>query len=208
MCVINKKLELAKEMYYFELEQREKLNTRTATPMAIITLLLGLAVFYFKGVKDIELNGWGWAFFTVYSVYIIFIFIAIVLVFKAYYNYKYSYLPKPEIIEKDINKIVAYYNSNYDRYFSNEGPKQDLIEKDIDDALYSYYKKATTTNIEMNEKKFRYLRLTGNFLLITLLFGGLSIIPYQFSIKDNQPTKVEIKSLDDISKKIDEGVNK
>lgn len=194
-------------MYYYELEQKEKLNNRVTTPMAVITLLLGLAVFYFKGIKDIELNTYGWIFFTVYGVCILFIFIAIVLVFKSYYNYRYSYLPKPEIIESDINDIVAYYDSNYEIYFSDKGLKKDLIEEEIDNILYSYYKKATTRNIEMNERKFKYLRYTGNILLLTLLFAGLSIIPYQLS-KEDKPTEVEIKNFDEIPKKTDEGATK
>lgn len=208
MCVINKKLELAKEMYYFELEQREKLNTRIATPMAIITLLLGLAVFYFKGIKDIELTIWGWSFYVIYTIYVIFILVAIVLVFKAYYNYKYAYLPEPEDIESDIDEIVKYYDSYYTQYFSDKGTKQHLIEEDIDATVYSYYKNATIINLKMNEKKFRYLRLTGNVLLMTLLFGGLSIIPYQISINNDKPTEIEIKNLDEFSKLNDEGVNK
>ncbi|EOP60918.1 hypothetical protein IKQ_06149 [Bacillus cereus VDM053] len=195
-------------MYYFELEQKEKINNRITIPMGVITLLAGLAVYYFKGLSNIELSIWGWAFFAIYGSYIMTIFIAIRLVFKAYYNYKYSYLPRPDIIENDITAIINYYDSNYEQYFSQDGSKEELIEKDINNAVYSYYKNSTSSNIGMNERKLKYLRYAGNTLLIAIFLAALSIIPYQFSIKENKEIKVEVKQFNEISKKIEEGVKK
>ncbi len=177
--------------------------------MAIITLLVGLAVFYFKNLKAIEINFWGYAFFVIYGIYVLLILITIFLIFKSYYNYKYAYIPRPAVIESDIENVIVYYDENYEQHFKEKGTKKELIEKDIEDIFSNYYKNSIELNIPMNEKKLKLLRYTGNTLLLALCFSVLSIIPYQFAYKDSiKETKIKIEQLEDLNKLINEGVNK
>ena len=208
MRVINKKYDIFKEMYYYELEQKEKINNRITIPMAIIAFLIGLAVYYFQSLENIRTSVWGYTFFVIYGIYVLLILIAIWFVFKAYYNYKYSYLPGPDVIENDIKRIISYYEINYEQYFKEKGLKQDLIEQDIEDIFYNYYKNSINKNIPMNESKLKLLRNTGNTLLLALFFAAVSIIPYQIAHHDTKEIKVEINQMDDLYKLIYEGVKK
>ncbi|MCI4058986.1 hypothetical protein MMK25_24305 [Bacillus cereus] len=205
---MKKKIDLFKDMYYYELEQKEKINNRITIPIAIITLLVGLAVYYFKGLPNIETNFWGCIFFVIYGIYILLIFVSIWFIFKAYYNYKYSYLPTPEVIEGDINKIITYYDENYEEFFKETGSKQELIERDIDETVSSYYIKATSSNIPHNESKLKLLRYAGNTLIIAVFFAAVSIVPYQIAFKDTKEIKVEVKQLNEFYKLINEGIKK
>lgn len=195
-------------MYNYELEQKEKINNRITIPMAIITLLIGLAVFYFKNLDDIGTNIWGYAFFVIYGIYVLLILVTICLIFRAYYNYEYAYIPSPDVVEADIKKIIRYYDENYEQYFKEKGPKQDLIEQDIENMISEYYKKSINRNIPMNEKKLKLLRYTGNTLLLALCFAAVSIIPYQIAYKETKEIKIKIEQFDDLNKLINEGVKK
>lgn len=206
--VINKKFELLKDMYYYELEQKEKINNRITIPMAIITLLIGLAVFYFKNLEDIGTNIWGYAFFVIYGIYVLLVLITIYLIFRAYYNYEYAYIPSPDVIETDIKNINRYYDENYEQYFKEKGSKQDLIEQDIENIISEYYKKSIHQNIPMNEKKSKLLRYTGNTLLLAICFAAISIIPYQIAYKETKEIKIKIEQFDDMNKFINEGAKK
>lgn len=207
MIVISKKVELIKEMSYFELEQKEKINNRITIPLAIITILIGLAVFYFKGLEHIETNVWGYTFFAIYGIYVMLIVASIVLLFRAYYDYKYSYLPSPQEVEKDMVEIEKYYDDNYQQYFQSKGTKEELLEKDIERIIHSYYLKATKKNIPMNERKFKLLRYAGKTLFYAVFFAALSIIPYQISFEENKVVKVEIDQLESIINMNNKGEN-
>ncbi|MEC3814151.1 hypothetical protein PNF30_16195 [Bacillus safensis] len=185
-------------MYYYEIEQKEKLNSRVTIPIGVLTLLVGLVIYYFKNIKDIDLNGWGIVFFVVYILFILSIVFCGYLVFKAYYNYTYHYLPDPTTFQNDTNKIIDYYETNYETFFKNEGAKSELISDEINKMLCNYYKECTTQNVNMNKLKVTYLRYAGYATVIALFLALFTVLPFQFSIKDDKVNKVEIQQLDEV----------
>lgn len=194
MFVINKStFQLFKEIYNYELDHKEKINSRITVPIAIITLLVGLAVYYFQGFKNIKLDVFGVSFFIIYALYITSLVIAIVLTFRAYYNYEYKYLPSPEKLDEYVGEISKYYDDNYEAHFKDKGDKQSLIDNRITQKLYIYYKECATQNIEMNKRKLTYLRYVGYTLIIATILAIISIVPYHLSFQKENVTKVEIK---------------
>lgn len=185
-------------MYYYEIEQKERLNGRVTIPIAILSLLVGLVIYYFKSLKDIEVNGWGIAFFILYGLFFLSILICGYLIFKATYNYEYHYLPDPVTLQNDTDKIIDYFESNYDKYYQDAGEKSKLISKDIDEMMFNYYKDFTTQNIQMNKKKVTYSRYLGYATVIALLLALLTVFPFQVSFKDDKINKVEVQDIDKV----------
>ncbi|WP_312473500.1 hypothetical protein [Neobacillus sp.] len=194
-------------MYYYELEQKERLNGRVTIPIAILSLLVGLVIYYFNSLKDIEINGWGIAFFVLYGLFFLSILFCGYLIFKATYNYEYHYLPDPVTLQNDTDQIIDYYESNYDIYFQNAGDKSELISKDINEMLFNYYKDFTTQNTKMNNMKVTYSRYLGYATVVALLFALFTVFPFQVSFKDDKINKVEIQKIDKVIDELEQ-INK
>lgn len=170
-----KYLEIFKDMYYHELEAKEKINSRINIPIGIATLLTsGAGIFLDKILKASNdyLKGIAIVFF---SIYVLALIIMVINIFLAYYWYSYKYIPANYLIDFKL-EVKEYYDENYEEYFSEYGDKNTLIETDFAEGLTQRYVEAAEWNMCLNEKKLRYLRLCGWMTLIALVSGSLTYI--------------------------------
>lgn len=171
--ISSEKRDLFKEMYYFELERKESINSRISVPIGVITILSG-AVFYFLNIIDKVPNmKLKLSVKIIFWLFLIVVISTIVLTAMAYYGYKYFYIPIPRDIEKDYKIIQDYYDENYTKYFKSktQETKDELINKKFDEYLCQRYMDATTSNTKLNTRKLRLLRYAGWGILISLFLG-------------------------------------
>lgn len=120
------------------------------------------------------------------------IIISAFFLFRAYYGYKYKYVP----LLKDIK---AYYDGLY-TYYINEGNSKEIAkteaENDVELFLSNVYVEATTNNMKQNERKLKFLRLTGWSLSIVLLTSIFAFLPYFIGMNNDNIQKVKIVSTD------------
>lgn len=180
------RLELYKQMYYFELEQKEKINSRVTIPLGVIVALIGLSGYLFKYIRKMPNEIWVGYYRTFLFIFIALICISIMIMAMAYYGYEYMYICIPSKIEENYNKTKEYYDANYDEYFKEETSrsKDELIKDDFNENIIKQYIETTDNNSKLNEKKLNLLRKLGWTLLLSVVSGGISyllfIINYNF----------------------------
>jgi len=188
-------------MYQYELEQKEQINSRIQLPIGVLTLLIGLAVYYINNFNGINRDKNAYLIFCFFLVcFIVSLIVVVMLLFFSYYNYRYAYLPTPRDIHYFTSQIHTYYNDYYEQYFYKDGgpSKEELIKIDLDEKLYDIYLKATTRNMRLNQKKIRIMRYTGYALVFSVTMGLLTLAPYYITHEDTELQKVEIEQLKEL----------
>lgn len=195
--MIKERLELYKAMYYYELDVKEKINSRVSIPLGVITLLLGGGFYFVKDIFDFADGGLKSIYIFLLSLYIIFIIASVISLICSYYGYEYHYLQKSSDIEKYIVDIKKYYEENYDVYFKKPGgpSKECLIEKDVKEFLIKSFIDTTQNNQELNFNKLKKQRYAILFIILTLFVGTINA-PIYFKLKSKvnlKPVQVEVK---------------
>lgn len=195
--MIKEHLQMYKEMYYHELDMKEKINSRVSIPLGIITILVSATFCIIKVFYNIPKSSLKSVCFILLILYSISLIAAIISVIYSYYGYEYHYLPKPRQINNYIESIKNYYEDNYEEYFSqNDISKQDLILNDINNFFIDKYITTTEHNQKLNFKKLTGQRYTIFFIIITILMGTI-FFPLYMNLKskvDDNVIKIEIKT--------------
>lgn len=195
-AMIIKESELLKEMYYFEVERKNKLSTSLSIPIGILTFIFGIITFFLRNISCLGYNGWVIIFFCIFFILtIISLVCAIVFLIRSFYKYKYKYLPMPSDIENDIKNIKEYYKNPYFKDYKKEDIEK-LIEIDFFSLFPRYYKQCIKQNINNNDRKSLYLHKTSTAIILIIIFLFLSSIPFNVRYYINQKVekiqKVEI----------------
>ncbi|WP_234122363.1 hypothetical protein [Clostridium hydrogenum] len=174
------KFTLFEKMYYQEIEQKEKINSRTSIPLSVIFLLVASLGFFFKDIKKFPNATWVGYYKISLAAYCILVCMDIVLVCVAYYGYSYKYIQSPVILEKDYKIIDKYFNDNYEKYFkiNTNKTKEELIISGFKDHLCDQYATCTENNTKLNEKKLIYLRYTGWLIMASIVLCAITYLIY------------------------------
>lgn len=168
------KLEFYKNMYYWELDIKEKINSRISIPLTVATLLIGGLGYFYKNIIKFPDKACYGVYLIVLSIYTIAVIATVVYTLLAYFKYTYKYVSADYILEFDIN-IKKYYDDNYEDYFKKDGvEKEKLVERDFEEKLISKYVEATKWNMALNKKKLKHLRMTGWTIIISASSGFIS----------------------------------
>ncbi|WP_160398495.1 hypothetical protein [Paenibacillus sp. MMS18-CY102] len=200
MSVVQKYyIEHFKEMYYYEHEQKEKINGRIQTPIGFLTLLIALDAFYINGMEDIQKGTSGMAFFILLSLFSLSLLGIVYLLIRSYYAYSYKYIPVPSVLESKANEYATHFDTYYEQYKDYyKISKDDCITNEIDKNMYHYYMITTETNMMLNEKKLTYLRKVGYAMIISLILGLVSLVPYFIAHEKNDVQKIEVEKLTEL----------
>jgi len=117
---IDMEKELFKDMYYFELDRKEKLNAKVNLPITIIMLICGAIVYFTRSINMFGIDLISIFFWILYAGLLISTIITVYYICRSFYDYPYEYIPTASDFEKDINNLQEYY----------EDPYFDDIEKD------------------------------------------------------------------------------
>lgn len=195
--MIKERLQMYREMYYYELDMKERINSRVSIPLGIITLLASAAFCFIKDFFNIPKSSLKVVCFILLILYIIFLIASIVSIIYSYYGYEYHYLPKPQEIDNYIEEIKSYYEDNYEKYFSQDCmSKQDLILNDVNSFFINKYITTTEHNQKLNFKKLICQRYSIFFIIATITIGTIFFPMYmnlKSKINDNV-IKIEIKT--------------
>jgi hypothetical protein len=195
--LIKERLEMYKGMYYYELDIKEKINSRISLPLGIIILLLGGGFCFIKDMFDFTQCTMRNIYIILLISYIIFVIGSIISLINSYYGYEYHYLPETSVIEKYIEDVKEYYNKNYEEYFSENSciSKECLIENEVSEFLIKNYISTAEHDQKMNFNKLTWQRHAITFIIIAILTGAINL-PIYFNLKSQvniKPVKVEIK---------------
>lgn len=163
------KFELYKNMYHYELDTKEKINSRISSPIAIMTLFIGGFGYFIKYISKIEKVPKPYIYYLLLIIYTVILILIIIFTLLIFFKYSYKYFPARDVWDFDL-EVEKYYDDNYEKYFSECGiEKSELKEKYFCKKLSFRYVEAAEFNMALNEKKLGYFRKIGWISVIGLI---------------------------------------
>ena len=191
---IDTEKELFKDMYYFELDRKEKLNSKVNLPITIIILICGTIVYFTRSINMFGIDLISIIFWFLYAVLLISTIFTVYYICRSFYDYPYEYIPTASDFEKDINNLQEYYE---DPYFEDieKDKKQELLQNDINRLIADNYKKCIDKNIISNDIKTEYLLRSSAGIIVTIIALILCSIPFFLKLSEyNDVHLVEIEN--------------
>lgn len=170
---------LYKELYYNELELKDKITNRVNFAFGIISFISAGVIFVFNKIILCNDNINAILFWISLSIISLSFLISVFLLFKSYFGYSYDYIPSADIIDKSIEEFKQYYYENIDYFNSNSLEKEDVISNCIKTNMIKLYCNVSTTNRNENLRKSKWLRWFGwsiCFLLFILLLSYILVL--------------------------------
>ncbi|OGS18805.1 MAG: hypothetical protein A3J83_05740 [Elusimicrobia bacterium RIFOXYA2_FULL_40_6] len=180
----NNLLDYYKELYYYEIDRKNSLESSFFYRVTIITLLFSTIVFILNNLPICEQSNIYLVifFWTALCICGIASLISLFFLIKSQYNYGYIQIPTSEEIENYRKKIVDYNNN------PNTKCKIDF-QKDLEDLLSQEYSKSTHVNATNNDKKSKYMHKMSTGLIFAIIFLLISAIPF-FILKSRKPDNI------------------
>lgn len=169
---INSRRELYEKIYYYELDQREKLESRLKIPMTIFAIEFSMALFLFNKIIVIKNFSPDEFFWVIYTGGCVSLIISIFFFIKSWYGYKYKLIPTSIDIENYYRDTKEhYYKIDTDKFesWTNEAFQEYLLES------YRNYGAYNTIN---NDRKSYNLHNCISTLLISFILFAISYYPY------------------------------
>lgn len=185
---------LFKDLYYQELQFKERLINRISMPIGIITLIIGYTGFiynqYIVKLEKISSNliiGWLFTFL------VLSILICIFFILKAIYGYEYRYIPSPGEIEKKMDELIKKYEAS--NLISKGITKEVLINEFLKRKIHKIIADATSNNREENKRRSKWIKriswaLIFSIFISTLIFGIFIIDNNAIKSKKNLNNRV------------------
>jgi len=188
-------LDISEETYYFELERKEKINSRLTMLLTIFFFLMGGLGFF---LQHIDYGFDTIFFFALLLPALIIIILELYFLIRILYFYKYAYLPKLSETAKYYRDVEKYYEDPYFSKVSKE-EKEDRIKKKFEDYIIESYIKCSDINISNNDKKNMYLVRAFYPLFGLTVFIILAFVP--FSARRNKFPEIQKIEVTNFNKK-------
>ena len=125
-------LEDIQNIYYFELERKEKIFSRLNYVTTILVLLIGIMSYFILNIHEIIQSNLiipVFTFIIFFSISILFIIIAFCYILKSLFGYNYNILPYTKDIENDINKIREFSDKVLEKKKDSNMSDEDIQEQ-------------------------------------------------------------------------------
>ena len=181
-------MEIFKEQYEFELERKEQLGTSLSLPLAMVSILGGILVFYAQHYPASS-NGLTIAFAVFFGLFGIALVSAVYFIFRAYTGFTYQYVASGPDLKQWFDDLVSYYSAEAD------GRKE--AEREFQDGIDIRYIEATGVNATNNQLKAAYLNSASKLLAAATALALLCAVPFFMNStrNDEKPIKVEVVKL-------------
>lgn len=166
------RLKLYQQTYFFELERLAKLNSSITIPTGIVTILSGLAAYFFK--SNVLPTGFICVVFGVaFIVLSIALAYAIYSIIRSYYGHRYEYMPTSKDVEKYWNQI-----SQYHRDYPNA---ESTPEERFSNFLINHLTKCNFINTANNERKSSFLHKAKGAIIIALISSSFGLMSFHIN---------------------------
>lgn len=176
-------IDLFKELYFFELELKEKITNKSTVYLTIIPLLSGGLLYFGNNLKDIKPGFWFINYCILLCLFLISLIVAITYAIRVLVGNKYLYLTTPQPLHDETEKLIQKY-----------GNQPRIIKVEIEKLLYKEYMELTEINSNLNIKRSSWGNKAGIWIVITAIIGAILVVPYIFG-KNDSVDKVEVVNL-------------
>ena len=162
---------LYRELYFHEMDVKEKLVARTQISFAIVVTAF-TAISYMLRMLDFSSNFYAIAFFIVFvSISTLILFASIWFLVQAFSWRHYRGIPSPEEIDQYRTKLIKYNDELH--AYNEENPNNHQEIDDVDDVMESYlydkFKFCSTHNTKVNDGRSGFARDGFKWILSALL---------------------------------------
>jgi len=177
--------------YRFEIERRDKIDSRLQTPFAIIIGLMGVISYMLQNISHKHEGMSVYIFWLLFFCTCTSLLVAFYFFRKAWFGYNDLLIPTPRIIENYRAEIADYYRTE------PNGKKKS--EEHIENTILKYYIDFASQNSINNDARAYNIYRTTVSLTFAVVFAVITYIPLQFfDIKksdDGDIYKVEITNI-------------
>lgn len=174
------------EIYWKELERKDRINANLTLPTGIVTVLVGVEAYYLQNLPPFKIEFCHIVFWGTFAALFVTIAITVYFLIRAYIGYIYDHVANPKEIAKYISDLRTYCEAIN---ASDISDIDDEIEKDVHTYLTSEYINYGQTNAQNNDKKSKYLHKSVVMVVISLIVFIVGAFP--FYIMNNQSPKVQ-----------------
>ena len=166
-------LERFREMYYFEHEERNKIDISMSIRTALFGILIGVFSYVTFNLPDYSCSVVSMVFYILYLLTYLPIILTIIYIFKTLNSrkYLYAYLPEPEKIKQYFDDLRSHYG---DEFYEKES-LEDLLREDYYEFYIRRFSEDATVNTIINTLKKSY-RARATYALLSswiILFCSL-----------------------------------
>ncbi len=162
--------EFYKELYFFELDRRDRLNSAVALPVAVLTLIVGAIVYYLDNFPASDTLA-GIIFLVLLGAVMASTSLAIFHLIRGRYNYEYYHLPRTSDIDEYRFDLKKCYEE------AGEGISGEFEEAFLD-FLIGEFVLAGHVNAGNNKTKSGELHKSINFIIGALVSLVLRAFPF------------------------------
>ena len=187
--------QLYKQLYFDEIERREKIESRLQLPLAIMVVIFGILTYMLQHVCDYRSDFASFLFWIFFAISCGCFILSILFFARSWLGYKYRLLATPESTEKYRAECIELYK-NYEN-----------CDKLVDKAIYQYFFNAyveySTWNMANNDTKMLNLERSGKTLFVSFLFCILMLGPYFLGNLDKTTNEIGNNNIVNSSQPID-----
>lgn len=168
---VERRTELYKEQYFFELERREKILSRLPLPLAGIIAVGGLLAFMLNDSVPIS-SSWRTVFWVLFCMSATSLLVSTILVQSVAWSFrKTCYVAEPEVMEDYLVKLNATYPKN-------TPADQQLISTAFNDYVLGTFSRAASYNSRQNDPLSRRQFYAGIALMLGVFSGLFATVPF------------------------------
>lgn len=188
----SERINLYKELYLFEIDNKSKIDARLNLPLAIAVGLISLLAYMLQNIPTFE---WELSHFFFW----IPLLLSVVFLFKAFLSFKESWFGQTNQLIPTAKSIKEYYEK-LECHYCDDKNKKALVEQHFRDFLENSYSEYATTNAVNNDYRSYNLYKTIRAITTALVFAFLALLPFHIiSYLNNHKNSTEV-ILDDKAK--------
>jgi predicted outer membrane lipoprotein len=169
---INNRKDFYEKLYFYELDFREKLESRLKLPMTAFAILTAMALFLFDDNLKEKTNELSCIFLVIYIAGCLMLLLSIFFFIRSWYGYTYKMLPNAVVIENYYQDMYAHYND------LNKEKSKEWTNDKFDEYLLTTFRDYAAFNTVNNDKKSYNLYLSNTAMLISLALLFVAYYPY------------------------------
>lgn len=174
-----------KNLYFHEIEIREKLNARVQTPLIIIISIIGALAFMLQNYDKNMHNESSLLFIVFLAASFLTLLLSVYYFIRSWYNWTYSFLPTAKDTESYRGKLYETYKEYKD------GEK--MAENYLDEYLCNYFIECSSNNTQVNDKRTLYFHKTNRWLIMTAFLALISFFSFCYGNLDTRNQKRTLK---------------
>ena len=161
---------LYERLYFHELDRRDKISARQATPLGAVVGLVAITAFLLNSRPVFSSQ-------IVSSIFWLLLIASIVCLLIGAWHFRCSWLRHNERHVATAAEIDEYF-VQLEKHYSGQPNAAALVERDFSQFLLDTYRRSATTNAQNNDARSESLHSAGTWLTIGACLSLASTVPY------------------------------